>query len=247
MRRILFILTAIITNAYIAHADDGVLTPDTAAACETIPANMYATYSVNQYTCAVGNFLPADAITCATCPADGLCSGGTFPFNQTEFQGLILPSAISATTANACADNFPSEMHATYSANQYTCSAGYYLPADAIACTKCPANSYCPGGTYSFNETLPQGIVSCASGLYAPAGMSSADQCGHILHIGGDVMYLRSVKKTTPSLNAKIGNDIFYGNMTVADVAMNAATTRKLKVSYGGVTYSIYDDTINPE
>lgn len=60
-------------------------------------------------------------------------------------------------------------------------------------------------------------------------------------------MYLRSVKKTTPSLNAKIGNDIFYGNMTVADVAMNAATTRKLKVSYGGVTYSIYDDTINPE
>ncbi len=34
---------------------------------------------------------------------------------------------------------------------------------------------------------------------------------------------------------------------TTADVPMNSTTMQKLKVSYGDVTYSIHDDTINPE
>ena len=96
------------------------------------------------------------------------------------------------------------------------------------------------------NETVPQGITACVAGLYAPAGMWESAQCGRILHIGENVVYLRSVKKTTPSLNVKIGNDIFYGNMTTTDVSMNADTTHKLKLNYGGLTYSVYDDSINP-
>ena len=61
------------------------------------------------------------------------------------------------------------------------------------------------------------------------------------------MVYLRSVKKTTPSLNIDIDNDgvaDFFGNMTTSDVVMNANTDKKLKVQYGGQTSSVYDDTV---
>ncbi len=126
-----------------------------------------------------------------------------------------------------------------------TCAAGTYLPAAYNECTACAAGSYCTGGTYDFNASASQGIAACAAGLYSPAGMSNANQCGHILHFGDATLYLHGVKKTTPAMHVRVGNDIFYGNMTTADVPMNVGTTQKLKVKYGGVTYSIYDDTVN--
>ncbi len=114
----------------------------------------------------------------------------------------------------------------------------------------CPAGSYCPGFTTmplcssgTYEDTI--GLNTCPAGLYSPAGMSNANQCGHILHVGDATLYLHGVKKTTPAMHVRVGNDIFYGNMTTADVPMHAGTTQKLKVKYGGVTYSIYDDTVN--
>ena len=105
-------------------------------------------------------------------------------------------------------------------------------------CGPCPENTYSPEGATT--------CTACPSGLYAPAGMSNANQCGHILHVGDAAVYLHSTKKTSPAVHVKIGNDIFYGNMTTADVVMHAGTTHKLKVNFGGQTYSIYDDTVNP-
>ena len=43
--------------------------------------------------------------------------------------------------------------------NQYTCSAGNFLPANAIACVECPLGYTCSGGTYYFNETDAQGLI----------------------------------------------------------------------------------------
>ena len=126
------------------------------------------------------------------------------------------------------------------------CDVGEYLPAHGYECVTCPENNYCSGGTYPYSESTASGATACAAGMYAPVGMSSATQCGHILHIGNEVVYLHSVKKTSPSLHAKLGNDIFYGNMTTADVVMHAGSTRKLKMKYNGVVYSVYDDTIEP-
>ena len=77
-------------------------------------------------------------------------------------------------------------------------------------------------------------------------GMSSVEQCGRILHIGDNVVYLRSVKKTTPALHVKVDDTIFYGNMTTSDVVMNSGTDKKLKLQYDGQTYSVYDDTVVP-
>ena len=144
-----------------------------------------------------------------------------------------------------------STMIAVFQPSEYTCAPGYYLPAgnnwitDNDGCTICPANNYCPGGAYTFNETVPQGITACSTGLYSPSGMLNANQCGHILHIGNEVVYLHSVKKTSPAMHVKIGNDIFYGNMTTADVSMHAGTARKFKMNYNGVAYSVYDDSVD--
>lgn len=108
--------------------------------------------------------------------------------------------------------------------------------ASGKVCMQCPENTYSPEGATT--------CTACPTGLYAPAGMSNANQCGHILHVGDASVYLHSTKKTSPAVHVKIGNDIFYGNMTTADVVMHAGSTHKLKVNFGGTTYSIYDDTV---
>ena len=41
------------------------------------------------------------------------------------------------------------------------CSEGYYLKAGSTYCSNCPANSWCPGGDYTYSATGNQGINSC--------------------------------------------------------------------------------------
>ena len=52
------------------------------------PHGFIATYQINSYNCSSGNYLPANGIACAPCPAGGNCSGGTFTFNETTNQGV---------------------------------------------------------------------------------------------------------------------------------------------------------------
>ena len=125
-----------------------------------------------------------------------------------------------------------------------SCKLGYYLPAGATECALCPANSYCAGGEYEKSETADSGILPCDSGLISPTGMWQAEQCGHALHIGDSVLYLRQTKQTEHALHIQHGNDIFYGNATTADVPMNINTNHRLKVQHNNVIYSIHDDTI---
>ena len=141
-----------------------------------------------------------------------------------------------------------------------SCNNGYYLPANSNTCAKCPANNYCPSGTYTFDQTNDQGKTACSSGLFAPAGMWESAQCGHILHVGEKYVYLRSTKKTTPSLNVDVDHDgvpDFFGNMSTTPVPMNAdfgnlQNNNKLKVDvpngltgFSGGVYYIYDDTVS--
>ena len=41
----------------------------------------------------------------------------------------------------------------------YHCANGYFLPAGALSCEKCPSEYTCPGGEYSFSATNTQGIA----------------------------------------------------------------------------------------
>jgi len=126
------------------------------------------------------------------------------------------------------------------------CDAGEYLPAHGYRCETCPENNYCSGGTYPYSETITSGATQCPNNWYSPSGMSSVAQCGRILHLGDDVVYLRNVKKTTPSLTIKVGDDIFYGNMTTNNVVMHNGATHRLKIRFNDTTYSVYDDTVEP-
>ena len=183
---------------------------------------------------------------------EGMCglSGYTgfnatyIPYAQSEFDMSSLESGDTFT----CTANTRRVFNARFVPNEYDCAPGEYVPANSDGCVVCPADSYCPGGHYVFNETETQGITACAPGLYAPTGMWESAQCGRILHIGDEVVYLRSTQKTTPALHVDIDNDgvaDFFGNVITLDVPMTNGTQRKLKLSYGGQTYSVYDDSVD--
>ena len=196
---------------------------------------------VGVYHCNTGYFLPANSDTCYMCPNDFTCPGGTFEFNPDIFQGLEITSVPNNTLNNICAVNFPGDLFAIYEPNVHNCSAGYYLPANVDACTICPANNKCVGGTYTFNETTTQGIEQCPAGTFAPVG--SAVCYDHILHVGNENIYLRSTKRTTPSLNVAYGENIYYANATTVPTPITAGSQHYLKVMYNDTEYYICDDT----
>lgn len=209
--------------------------------CGFVP-KMLAVLIPNQYNCSNGEFLPADSTECKPCPIGYTCPSGTYDFNENEFQGAIKSSGnITDNLINMCSTNVPHALNAVFTRSSYDCLPGYYLPADSESCETCPSGSYCVGGTYTFNETTTQGIEPCPNGTFSPGGTAYCYE--HILHIGEDVVYLKSDKLTTPSLNIGMDDGIFYANMTTVPTPMNAGTDHVLKIEYDGVVYYVCDDT----
>ena len=176
----------------------------------------------------------------------GLVISNDFPANDLMQENHVYKN--SAVFGNMGVYDGTVNAVAMYDDLQVSCARGYYLPADAEECTICSADNYCPGGTYTFNETIAQGITACGAGLYAPAGMWEPEQCGRILHVGDGFVYLRATKKTEHALNVDLNHDgiaDYFGNMTTLDVPMSSGTQRKLKVRMNGVVYSIYDDSVD--
>ena len=190
--------------------------------------------NIGSYTCTKNYFLPAGSDTCVSCPNGFVCNGGTFYFNPNEYQGLEIGTISTTPINNICAANFPPDLYSVYEPNEHNCAPGYYLPAGVDSCTICPQNNYCIGGTYAFNETSEQGIEQCIGG-HAPVGSSICYE--HILHIGNDVVYLKSNKLTTPSLNVGMDDGIFYANMTtryITCVMILHITNKKHRPGGGG-------------
>ena len=217
--------------------------------CGIMGNKFFAIHTINSYTCQSGEFLPAYTLGCQPCPSGYTCSGGTYVFNENKYQGAVKSATyIDNDLTNMCSINAYHEMIAKITPNQHTCNAGYYMPANYDGCVICPADNYCVGGTYTFNETTTQGITACGAGLFAPAGMWEPEQCGRILHVGDGFVYLRSTKKTEHALHVDLNHDgiaDYFGNMTTLDVPMSRDTPRKLKVRMNGVLYSIYDDSVD--
>lgn len=133
---------------------------------------------------------------------------------------------------------------AEYIDSSNICNRGEYLPHGSENCVVCPENSYCPGGEYTYSEDTDNGITPCTAGLFSPAGMWESAQCGHILHVGEYVVYLRSTPGTTNALGFQFDDGVFYANMTATDVPMHSGTTKQLKVGNSESSWSIYDDTV---
>lgn len=68
-------------------------------------ADLRPVFLPHQHTCDAGYFLPANTDGCRPCPSGYTCNGGTFPFNETMAQGIIVKPTITQNTNNACATN----------------------------------------------------------------------------------------------------------------------------------------------
>lgn len=149
----------------------------------------------------------------------------------------------SASSVNNCLANYKitgtaATDHDAENDCKITCGGGTYIAA--------ARNTSCSNvgvGYWAASSTVSQGSAgtrnACATGLTTigyGAGADEVGDCGRVLNAGGEKIYLRSTKKTTPSLNVKIGNATYYGNMS-------AATKGSLRVKSGSTTYSVHDDS----
>ena len=139
---------------------------------------------------------------------------------------------------------------AEYEPTSRNCDAGYYLPKESDTCELCLENHYCGGGQYTYSETIAQGISDCPEGLVSPSGTAQVGLCGKIMHVGDDIMYLTSIKQTTPALNVRIDDTVYYAKMTPlsnGEKPINKNTEHSLHTVVDGVEYTIYDNTVVDE
>lgn len=89
-------------------------------------------------------------------------------------------------------------------------------------------------GAVGIRNKCPEGLTTIGYG----AGADESSDCGRILHVGDKKIYLRSEKKTVPSLNVRIGDKVFYGNMSVEGFG-------PMKINVLDVEYGVYDDSMS--
>ena len=200
------------------------------------------------------------------CLAGGYCAGGTTVYaggtvsgrNTTGGMSVCATdkySNASAASCTACSTstgyhNSGSSVsdHAGVKSCVANCGAGTYVSTSAGACGNVGAGYYMPAHTVKQTETdnrgqCPVGQTTIGYGT----GADGAGDCGRIFHASDGTLYLRSTKRTTPSLNVKIGNTTYYGNMSTVERNMSTGTSRKMKFKSGGTTYYMYDDSIGGE
>lgn len=237
---------------------------------------LYATFTRSQYQCSTDYYLPANTDHCVICPDVYDCNGGTFTFDEYVDQGNKFKVQITGNIANGCKEDFlgaynnSANITATFTPNVHTCSAGYYLPANIDECTICLNDHYCPGGTYTFNETIDQGITACPEAHpFAPAGMWLESQCGRKLHIEDNtfhnILYMHQQPANPTYHQLKIqyseNGTIYSANAVLRDMTpgapfpkVSAGATKGLHVLIhetlngieGDYEYLICDDSVCP-
>ena len=111
-------------------------------------------------------------------------------------------------------------------------------------CENVGAGYYAEASTVNFGSAGTRN--ACSSGLTTigyGAGADEASDCGRVLHVGENHVYLRGNRKTDRTLNVKIGNDTYYGNMCPVDINMSDGINHYLKIKLGNTVYSVYDDS----
>jgi uncharacterized repeat protein (TIGR02543 family) len=102
-------------------------------------------------------------------------------------------------------------------------------------------------GTYGNIVLTANWIVACPENYFVPN--DHPEMCfPHRLHVGENMVFMKSDKLTTPSLNVRVGNDVFYANMTTVPTYMSSAYQHYFKTIYNGSVYYVCDDTTyNPD
>lgn len=130
--------------------------------------------------------------------------------------------------------------------SRVTCDAGTYLPAGARECAVCTENNFCAGGSYKPDNTKDKGIESCSGNLKSPKGSRSENDCGKILRIDGESLYLHADKRgTTPSLVVEIDGKKWYANTTPIEQGakpISEGSGKTLHMSIKGKEYTVHTD-----
>ena len=61
-----------------------------------------------------------------------------------------------------------------------------------------------------------------------------------VLHVGDDTMQLYETKNTTPALNVKIGDEMWYGNLTQCRRTINPTSDKYLRIQQADTDYYAY-------
>ena len=208
-----------------------------------------STGATTQTPCAVGTYTATTGQTKCTDAVAGTYTTGCGS-NNTACTGTAVCannsySAAKASSCTACntADGYGNSgtsaaNHAGIASCKASCGGGEYVPTAGGGCVNVGVGYWGTGGTVAQDATLARN--QCDSGLTtigSGAGADEAGDCGRVLNVNGEKIYLRSTKKTTPSLNVGINGKTFYGNM-------GTATKGTLRINSGGTTYSVYDDSM---
>lgn len=130
--------------------------------------------------------------------------------------------------------------------SRVTCNAGTYLPAGTKECAVCTENSFCVGGSYKPDDTKNQGIESCENNLKSPRGARSENDCGKILRVDGDALYLHPDKRgPNPSLVVEIDGKKWYANTTPVQQGikpMSEGSGKTVHMLINGQEYTVHTE-----
>ena len=183
-------------------------------------------------SCAAGTRVATKNATSCTTPA-----GNWYVGAHSVAQGSI--SSYSNCLTNYTISGTAAANHDTASDCKITCGGGSYIAtANNTTCSDVGAGYWAAASTVSqgsagVHNACDDGLTTIGSG----AGADEAGDCGRVLNVNGEKIYLRSTKKTTPSLNVSINGTTFYGNMGASGIGA-------LKLKSNGTTYSVYDDSM---
>ena len=183
-------------------------------------------------SCDAGTRITAANATSCTTPA-----GNWYVGAHSVAQGSV--SSYSNCLTNYTISGTAAANHDTASDCKISCGGGSYIAnANNTTCSDVGAGYWAAASTVSqgspgVRNACDDGLTTIGSG----AGADEAGDCGRVLNVNGEKIYLRSTKKTTPSLNVGINGKTFYGNM-------GTATKGTLRINSGGTTYSVYDDSM---
>ncbi|HNY25310.1 MAG TPA: InlB B-repeat-containing protein [Alphaproteobacteria bacterium] len=227
-------------GTYIATAND--TTATTCTAGHYCPSTLVSYGSTGPlFECLAGTYADIGASTCTNCTigsystaASGYCSAcqdGT----TTSVPGLSFCDAACSAGGGEYQSSWStavwnSDNTVTGLCTVGGCQGGYYLSDGS--CVDVGT------GYWSANDSItrtacPAGTMTIGYGL----GADESGDCGKLLHVNDEKVYLRSDKKTTPSLNVKVDGTSYYGNMTTD-------TKGSLRVNSQGTQYSVYDDNM---
>ena len=240
----------------VVSADAACTTPDGSWYTGTHTVSAGSTSGTNVKSC-VSGYATADTTTKtdhdASTDCKISCSAGTRVVSANAacttpsgnwYVGAHSVAQGSTSSVNSCLTNYAitgtaATNHDAASDCKISCSGGAYIAAaNDTSCEDVGAGYWAAASTVSqgsagVRNACDAGLTTIGSG----AGADEAGDCGRVLNVNGEKIYLRSDKKTTPSLNVSISGKTFYGNM-------GTSTVGSLKIKSSGTTYSVYDDSM---